>query len=249
MREIKPKRKPLIFYYILVFLILMLFNAVVIPFITSRQIKEVDYGSFMRMTEEQNIGQVEIESNYILFTAKDGGPIYKTGVMNDPDLVERLYASGAEFSSVIVKETSPLLTILLYWVLPIIVFTLIGQKFVKKFGNDLVGQNAMMFGMGKSNAKIYVKSTTGIKFSDVAGEDEAKELLSEIVDFLHNPEKYREIGASMPKGALLVGPPGTGKTLLAKAVAGEANVPFFSISGSEFVEMFVGMGAAKVRDL
>jgi cell division protease FtsH len=245
----KPKR-PLIYYYGIVIIILMLFNFLLVPYIASRQIVEVDYGSFMSMIENRELERVQIQDNQILFTTKDDDGIYKTGLVNDPTLTERLYASGVTFSSEIVETASPFQTILLYWVLPMVLFACIGQFAVKKF-MDRNGQsnNIMSFGMGKSNAKVYVKSSEGIKFSDVAGEDEAKENLTEIVDYLHNPEKYKEIGASMPKGILLVGPPGTGKTMLAKAVAGEANVPFFSMSGSEFVEMFVGMGASKVRDL
>ena len=212
--------------------------------------KEVDYGTFISMTEKKEIGKVEIESNQIVFTNKDESQIYKTGLMDDPNRTERLYESGAEFSSEIIEQMSPLVSFLLTWILPLVIFFALGQYMSKKLMNKMGGgKDSMMFGMGKSNAKIYVKSTEGIKFSDVAGEDEAKENLTEIVDYLHNPNKYKEIGASMPKGILLVGPPGTGKTMLAKAVAGESNVPFFSMSGSEFVEMFVGMGASKVRDL
>ena len=250
MNEVKMPKKPLIYYYAIAMIILFLFNALAMPYIAKRQIKEVDYGTFMTMTEDKEIGQVEIQSNQILFTDREEEQVYKTGVMNDPDLVNRLHKSGAEFTSEIVEEMSPITSVVLTWILPMIVFIAIGQmmtkKLMKKAGG---GKDSMMFGMGKSNAKVYVKSSEGIKFTDVAGEDEAKENLTEIVDYLHNPDKYKEIGASMPKGILLVGPPGTGKTMLAKAVAGEANVPFFSISGSEFVEMFVGMGASKVRDL
>ncbi|MDY5627976.1 MAG: ATP-dependent zinc metalloprotease FtsH [Clostridia bacterium] len=249
MNEVKKPKKPLIYYYGIVLLILMLFNLLLMPKMLERQIKEVDYGTFMTMTEEKNIGRVQIEANQILFTDKKGTTVYKTGPMSDPGLVERLKASGAVFSSPIIQEASPLLSFLLSWILPMVIFILLGQFLTKKMMNKAGGPNSMMFNMGKSNAKVYVKSSNGIKFSDVAGEDEAKENLTEIVDYLHNPKKYSEIGASMPKGILLVGPPGTGKTLLAKAVAGEANVPFFSMSGSEFVEMFVGMGASKVRDL
>ena len=227
----------------------MMFNFLMAPYLAQRQIKEVDYGTFMTMTENKEIGQVEIESNQILFTSKDNKTIYKTGVMDDPGRTQRLYDSGASFSSEIVEQMSPMASFLTSWVLPILIFWGIGQVLSRKMIKKMGGANSMSFGMGKSNAKIYIKSSNGIKFSDVAGEDEAKENLTEIVDYLHNPKKYEEIGASMPKGILLVGPPGTGKTLLAKAVAGEANVPFFSISGSEFVEMFVGMGASKVRDL
>lgn len=249
MNEVKTPKKPLIYYYGIALLILMLFNFLAMPWLAKRQIKEVDYGTFMTMTQNQEIGHVEIQENQILFTNKDESQVYKTGLMNDPDLVTRLHDSGAVFASKIVEQMSPFLSILLSWVLPIVIFIGIGQMMSKKLMDKAGGGNAMTFGMGRSNAKIYVKSSSGIKFSDVAGEDEAKESLAEIVDYLHNPDKYKEIGASMPKGILLVGPPGTGKTMLAKAVAGEANVPFFSMSGSEFVEMFVGMGASKVRDL
>lgn len=250
MNEIKKPKKPLIFYYTLVLVIIILINSLLVPWMAKMQIKEVDYGTFMTMTDNKEIGKVEIQSNQILFTNKDESVIYKTGVIEDPGLVERLHDSGAEFASEIVEQTSPLLSFLLTWILPLVIFFGIGEflsrKMMDKAGG---GAGSMMFGMGKSNAKVYVQSSEGIKFNDVAGEDEAKENLTEIVEYLHNPEKYKEIGASMPKGILLVGPPGTGKTMLAKAVAGEASVPFFSISGSEFVEMFVGMGAAKVRDL
>ncbi len=251
MNEVKTPKKPLIFYYVLVLVILMVVNFLIIPMIAQRQIQEVDYGTFMTMANEQQLGQVEIQedSNQILFTDKENTAIYKTGMIADPQLVDRLYASGAEFSGEIIEQMSPFLSILLYWILPIVVFIVFGHLMRKKMMDHAGGGNSMMFGMGKSNAKIYVKSAEGIHFADVAGEDEAKENLQEIVDYLHDPEKYREIGASMPKGVLLVGPPGTGKTMLAKAVAGESNVPFFSMSGSEFVEMFVGMGASKVRDL
>ena len=251
MQEIKKPKKPLIFYYVIVMLILLLFNFLAMPWLAQRQVQEVDYGTFMTMTKEKNIGQVEVQEqeNQIIFTDKDKQHIYKTGMMPDPDLTDRLYDSGAVFTSEIIKQTDPLLSILLSWILPIVVFILIGQYISRKIMKNVGGSNAMTFGMGKSNAKVYVKSSEGIRFSDVAGEDEAKENLSEIVDYLHNPDKYKKIGASMPKGILLVGPPGTGKTMLAKAVAGEAGVPFFSMSGSEFVEMFVGMGASKVRDL
>lgn len=249
MKEVKTPKKPLIYYYGLVILIVFLFNALVVPSIEERRVKAVDYGTFMTMTENQEVDLVEVQSNQILFTDKEN-QIYKTGIMNDPYLVERLHASGAQFESEILEETSPMLSILLTWVLPLLLFVGIGQHMNKKMMNKASGgSNSMMFNMGKSNAKVYVKSTEGISFSDVEGVDEAEENLQEIVDYLHNPEKYKEIGASMPKGVLLVGPPGTGKTMLAKAVAGEADVPFFSISGSEFVEMFVGMGASKVRDL
>ena len=251
MKEVKSPKKPLIYYYCIVLLVLMVFNSFILPLLARQQIKEVDYGTFMTMTENGEIGKVEIESNQILFTDKDGKTIYKTGVMNDPNLTERLHASGAEFASEIVEEASPLMTFFLTWILPVVFFVAIGQllykKMIEKMGG---GPNSMMFGLGNSNAKVYVPSTDGgIRFADVAGEDEAKDNLQEIVNYLHDPSKYKAIGASMPKGILLVGPPGTGKTMLAKAVAGEANVPFFSISGSEFVEMFVGMGASKVRNL
>ena len=241
-------KKPLIYYYVIVMLCLLLFNSLVMPWLAQRQIIEVDYGTFLEMTEQRQIGQVEVQENQILFTDKNNTAIYKTGVMNDPLLVERLNASGAIFGQEIVEEMSPLMSIVVYWILPLVLFIGIGQLMSKKLMNK-GGGNRMMFGIGNSNAKVYVQSSEGIHFADVAGEDEAKENLAEIVDYLHNPGKYREIGASMPKGVLLVGPPGTGKTMLAKAVAGEANVPFFSMSGSEFVEMFVGMGASKVRDL
>ncbi|MGM9617606.1 ATP-dependent zinc metalloprotease FtsH [Butyricicoccus sp.] len=249
MNEVKKPKKPLIYYYFIVLIIIMLFNLLLMPKMLQRQIHETDYGTFMTMTEDQNIGRVQIQDNQILFTDKDETTVYKTGLMNDPNLVERLKASGAVFSSEIVEETSPLLSILLSWILPLAIFIALGQFLSKRMMDKAGGPNSMMFNMGKSNAKVYVKSSDGIKFFDVAGEDEAKENLTEIVEYLHNPDKYKEIGASMPKGILLVGPPGTGKTMLAKAVAGEANVPFFSMSGSEFVEMFVGMGASKVRDL
>lgn len=249
MNEVKPPKKSLIWYYVIVLIVLFLLNAAVMPYITQMRIQEVDYGTFITMTENHEIKQVQIQDNQILFTDKDGKQIYKTGLMDDPGLTDRLYASGAEFSSEIIEEMSPLMTLFFSWILPMLIFIGIGQYMYKKMANKAGGSNSMMFGMGKSNAKVYVHSTEGIHFSDVAGEDEAKENLAEIVEYLHNPDKYKEIGASMPKGILLVGPPGTGKTMLAKAVAGEANVPFFSMSGSEFVEMFVGMGASKVRDL
>ena len=250
MNEVKKPKKSIISYYLIVLLVVMLFNCLVMPWILERQIQEVDYGTFMTMTEERDIGQVDIQSNQIVFTNKQNNQIYKTGLMDDPGRTERLHDAGAVFSSQIIEEASPLLSILLTWVLPMVIFIGLGQLMTKKLMERASGgPNSMMFNMGKSNAKVYVKSSDGIKFSDVAGEDEAKENLAEIVDYLHNPEKYRDIGASMPKGILLVGPPGTGKTMLAKAVAGEASVPFFSMSGSEFVEMFVGMGASKVRDL
>ena len=250
MHEVNQPRKPLIYYYFIAMVIILLFNLLLMPKIMERQIHETDYGTFMTMAEEQDIGRVQVQDNQILFTDKAETTIYKTGLMNDPGLVDRLKASGAVFSSEIQEETSPLISILMTWVLPLVIFIGIGQIMTKKLMDRAGGgSGSMSFNMGKSNAKVYVKSSDGIKFSDVAGEDEAKENLTEIVDYLHNPGKYEEIGASMPKGILLVGPPGTGKTMLAKAVAGEANVPFFSMSGSEFVEMFVGMGASKVRDL
>ena len=249
MNEVKTPKKPLISYYCIVILLLLLFNMLVMPMISQRQVKEVDYNTFMEMTYNDNIGKVELQDNQILFTDKDNTQLYKTGLMSDPELTQRLYDHGAQFASEIQEQMSPVLSFLLSWVLPIVIFVGLGQMFTKQMMKKMGGPNSMMFGAGKSNAKVYVKSSEGIKFTDVAGEDEAKENLSEIVDYLHNPNKYRDIGASMPKGVLLVGPPGTGKTLLAKAVAGEANVPFFSRSGSEFVEMFVGMGASKVRDL
>ena len=252
MQEIKKPRKPLIYYYVIVLAVLLLFNFLIMPWAAERRIREVGYETFMEMTESRDIGKVEIDQsdNEILFTNKDGDQIYKTGMVEDADLTQRLYESGAKFSGQILEQASPVLTFLLYWILPILIFVGIGQYMSRKLMNKASGgPDSMIFGMGKSNAKVYVKSSEGIKFSDVAGEDEAKENLSEIVDYLHNPAKYKEIGASMPKGILLVGPPGTGKTMLAKAVAGESNVPFFSMSGSEFVEMFVGMGASKVRDL
>lgn len=249
MNEVKKPKKPLIYYYFIALLIIMLFNLLLMPRMLERQIRETDYGTFMTMTEEKNIGRVQIQDNQIIFTDKEERTIYKTGLMNDPGLVERLKESGAVFSSEIIEETSPLLSILLTWIMPMVIFIALGQFLSKKLMDRAGGSNSMMFNMGKSDAKVYVKSADGIKFADVAGEDEAKENLTEIVDYLHNPDKYKEIGASMPKGILLVGPPGTGKTMLAKAIAGEANVPFFSMSGSEFVEMFVGMGASKVRDL
>ena len=249
MNEVKTPKKPLIYYYVIAMLVLLLINFLLVPWLAQREILEVDYGTFITMTNEKQIGQVEVQEqeNQILFTNKDNTAIYKTGMMDDPLLTERLYESGAKFSGEIIEQASPLVTFLVSWVLPIVIFIGLGQYMTKKLMQRAGGPNAMSF--GKSNAKIYVKSSDGIHFSDVAGEDEAKENLTEIVDYLHNPGKYKEIGASMPKGVLLVGPPGTGKTMLAKAVAGEANVPFFSMSGSEFVEMFVGLGASKVRDL
>ena len=249
MKEVKPPRKPLFYYYGIALVVLLLINFLLVPLVARHAVQEVDYGTFMTMTENKEIGKVEVEDNQIIFTNKDGSKVYKTGPMNDPDLTQRLYDAGAEFTRDIVEETSPLLSFVLTWILPIIIFIAIGQLMTKKLTDRAGGPGSMMFGAGKSNAKIYVQSTQGIHFSDVAGEDEAKENLQEIVNYLHDPGKYQEIGASMPKGILLVGPPGTGKTMLAKAVAGESQVPFFSISGSEFVEMFVGMGASKVRDL
>lgn len=248
MNEVKTPKKPLVYYYGIVMIILMLLNFFAMPYLAERQVIEIDYGTFITMTENRDIGQVEVKENQIIFTDKENKKIYKTGIMNDPDLVNRLYNSGATFTSEIIEEMSPLLSFLLSWVIPIAIFFVLGRMMSKRLMNKVGGGgNAMSF--GKANAKIYVQSSEGIKFSDVAGVDEAKENLTEIVDYLHNPNKYKDIGASMPKGVLLVGPPGTGKTMLAKAVAGEASVPFFSISGSEFVEMFVGMGASKVRDL
>lgn len=251
MHEVKKPRKPLIFYYVIVMVVLMLFNLLVTPYINQPEIQDVDYGTFMSMTENQQIGQVQVQQqeNYILFTDKEGTTFYRTGMMPDDNLTQRLYDSGAEFNGEIIEQTDPWITILISWVLPIVIFIALGQYMSKKMMKNAGGPNSMMFGMGKSNAKVYVKSSEGIRFDDVAGEDEAKESLSEIVEYLHDPSKYKDIGATMPKGILLVGPPGTGKTMLAKAVAGESNVPFFSMSGSEFVEMFVGMGASKVRDL
>lgn len=251
MNEVKKPRKPLIYYYTIVLIAIILFNFLAMPLISGARVKEVDYGTFITMTENKEVGKVEIQAqeNQIVFTDKDEKQVYKTGMVDDPDLTQRLYDSGAQFSGEIIEQMSPLLNIFLTWILPILIFVGIGQFMYKKLMEKAGGPNSMAFGMGKSNAKVYVKSSEGIKFSDVAGEDEAKESLAEIVDYLHDPSKYKEVGASMPKGILLVGPPGTGKTMLAKAVAGEANVSFFSMSGSEFVEMFVGMGAAKVRDL
>ena len=251
MNEVKQPKKPLIYYYGVVMIIMMLFNFLAVPWFMQRQIKEVDYGTFMEMVEQKEIGSVQIQEdqNQIVFTDKEHSKVYKTGMLNDPGIVERLYESGAKFSGEIIEQTSPFLNLLATWILPLAIFIGFGQFMSKKMMNKAGGPNSMMFNMGKSNAKVYVKSSDGIKFDDVEGVDEAEESLQEIVDYLHNPEKYKEIGASMPKGVLLVGPPGTGKTMLAKAVAGEANVPFFSMSGSEFVEMFVGMGASKVRDL
>ena len=250
MKEVKSPKKPLIFYYGIALLVIVLFNVIVSPLLIKARVTEVDYGTFMSMIEQKKIGNVEVDDDQIIFTDKDDAKkIYKTGAMNDPTLTQRLYDSGAKFSKDIETTTSPLVSFLLTFVLPLIIFIGLGQYMGKKLMEQAGGKNSMAFGFGKSNAKVYVPSTQGIHFSDVAGEDEAKESLSEIVDYLHNPKKYSDVGASMPKGVLLVGPPGTGKTMLAKAVAGEANVPFFSMSGSEFVEMFVGMGASKVRDL
>ena len=250
MKEVKTPKKPLAIYYAIVLLVLMLLNFVLVPWMNERQIKEVDYGTFMSMTEEKDIGRVDVESNQILFTDKDETQVYKTGLMNDPDLTQRLYDAGAQFSSEIVEQASPLMSFLLSFVLPIVLFVWLGNVMNRKLMEKAGGANSMMFGgVGKSNAKVYVQSTHGIRFADVAGEDEAKENLQEIVDYLHDPKKYEEIGASMPKGILLVGPPGTGKTLMARAVAGEAGVQFLSISGSDFVELYVGVGASRVRDL
>ena len=249
MKEVKTPKKPLAYYYGIVLIVLIVFNLVVTPILMEHQVKETDYGTFMSMIEKKNIGEVEVKDNQIIFTDKDQKNIYKTGLMNDPNLTDRLYECGAVFAKDIDKQMSPIISFLLTGVLPLILFIALGNYMAKKLMEHAGGKNSMAFGMGKSNAKIYVQSSEGIRFSDVAGEDEAKENLSEIVDYLHNPKKYTDVGASMPKGVLLVGPPGTGKTMLAKAVAGESNVPFFSMSGSEFVEMFVGMGASKVRDL
>ena len=251
MNQVNKPKKQLRIFYVAVLAALLVFNMVIMPLLMNAQIKEVDYGTFMTMTEEGNIGLVQIveSENYITFTDKEQTQIYKTGIVNDPGLTERLHQAGAQFSGEIIEQPSIFSQIIFNWVLPIVAFVLIGQLLSRHMMKKMGGQNSMMFNMGKSNAKVYVKSEGGIKFADVAGEDEAKESLTEIVDYLHNPKKYEEIGAKMPKGLLLVGPPGTGKTMLAKAVAGEAGVPFFSMSGSEFVEMFVGMGASKVRDL
>ena len=249
MKEVKSPKKPLIYYYVIVLLVLAVFNFFISPLLLSNEVTEVDYGTFMSMTEKKNIGRVEVEDSQIVFTDKEEKNIYKTGIMDDPNLTERLYKSGATFSKDIEKTMSPIMSFLLTFILPMVIFVVLGQYLGKKLLEQAGGKNSMAFGMGKSNARVYVQSTEGIHFDDVAGEDEAKENLAEIVDYLHNPKKYTDAGASMPKGILLVGPPGTGKTMLAKAVAGESGVPFFSISGSEFVEMFVGMGASKVRDL
>lgn len=251
MNEVKKPKKPLISYYCIVLLILILFNSLAMPWLMEHQIKDVDYGTFIQMTEDGQVGRVNIkqQSNTIVFTDKEEKTIYQTAMVDDPDLTDRLYQAGVSFYGEEIKQTSPIISFLMTWILPLLIFGVIGELFARQLMKKAGGKNAMSFGMGKSSAKVYVKSSDGIKFSDVAGEDEAKENLTEIVDYLHNPDKYKKIGASMPKGLLLVGPPGTGKTMLAKAVAGEANVPFFSMSGSEFVEMFVGMGASKVRDL
>ncbi|HIT52886.1 MAG TPA: ATP-dependent zinc metalloprotease FtsH [Candidatus Fimivicinus intestinavium] len=251
MKEVKSPKRPLIFYYLIVLGIILLFNMLVMPLLSQSQVKDVDYGTFVKMAENQELSQVEVDEtqNQILFTDKDEKVVYRVGMISDPNLAGLLKESGAKYGGQIIQQTNPIISFLLTWVLPIVIFILLGQYMNRKLMNQIGGKNSMSFGMGKSNAKIYVQSTKGLKFSDVAGEDEAKESLQEIVDYLHNPKKYTEAGASMPKGILLVGPPGTGKTMLAKAVAGEASVPFFSISGSEFVEMFVGMGASKVRDL
>ena len=250
MQEVKSPKKPLLYYYGVVLLVLLVFNLIVTPLLLKEEVTEVDYGTFMSMTEDKNIGQVQVEDQQIVFTDKDEKNVYQTNAMDDPQLTERLYESGAKFSKDVDASTSPLLSLLITGILPMLIFIGLGQYMAKKLRDQMGGKDSLMFGgMGKSNAKIYVQSTKGIRFDDVAGEDEAKESLAEIVDYLHNPQKYTDVGASMPKGVLLVGPPGTGKTMLAKAVAGEANVPLFSMSGSEFVEMFVGMGASKVRDL
>ena len=249
MNEIKqPDKRPLIYYYLIAIVVVLLLNSLLVPMYAKRSVKEVDYGTFMTMTEDNEISKVEIESNKIIFEDKNS-QVYQTGIVSDPELTDRLHEHNVEFSGQIVEQTSPIVSFLVSWVLPIAIFWALGQYLSKRMMKNLGGPDAMSFGMGKSNARVYVKSSNGIRFSDVAGEDEAKENLQEIVDYLHDPGRYKEIGASMPKGILLVGPPGTGKTMLAKAVAGEANVPFFSMSGSEFVEMFVGMGASKVRDL
>ena len=251
MQEVKKPKKPLIYYYAVVLAVLLVFNFLLMPWAAERRVTEVGYDRFIEMTEDRDVGQVEInqEDNEIVFTDKDGRNVYKTGMVDDPELTQRLYDSGARFSGQIIEQMSPILSVLLSWILPVVIFIAIGQYMSRKLMKKAGGPNSMIFGNGKSNVKVYVRSSEGIRFSDVAGEDEAKENLAEIVDYLHNPGKYREVGAAMPKGILLAGPPGTGKTMLAKAVAGEANVPFFSMSGSEFVEMFVGMGASKVRDL
>ena len=249
MNEVKRPKKPLIFYYAIVLVVLLLINLLTVPWLSQLEVQQVDYGTFVKMAEDKDLGLVEIQEteNQVVFTNKDQTAVYKAGMIPDPDLAQMLKDSGAQYSGQVIQQANPILTFLLSWVLPILIFVAIGQFMSKKLMQRAGGPNALSF--GKANAKVYVKSSEGIRFSDVAGEDEAKENLSEIVDYLHDPSKYKEVGASMPKGVLLVGPPGTGKTMLAKAVAGESNVPFFSMSGSEFVEMFVGMGAAKVRDL
>ena len=249
MKEVKKPKKPLFYYYGIVLLVLLVFNFFIMPRLMMPRVQDVDYGTFMRMTDEGDIGRVEVQSNEILFTDKEETGIFRTGLMDDPGLTERLYKSGAQFTKEIIEQMSPLMSIIVEWILPVVIFIVVGQLISRFIMKRAGGENAMMFGMNKNNARVYVQSSDGIKFADVAGEDEAKDNLKEIVEYLHDPSKYKEIGASMPKGVLLVGPPGTGKTMLAKAVAGEANVPFFSMSGSEFVEMFVGMGASKVRDL
>ena len=249
MKEVKSPKKPLLYYYGITLLVILLFNLLVAPLIARNQVTETDYGTFMQMIEDKDIGKVQVESDQIIFTGKSDGTVYTTGAMDDPTLTQRLYDAGATFTKEVQQTTSPLLSFFLTIVIPLLIFLGIGQYMSKKLMEQAGGKNSLMFGAGRSSAKVYVQSSQGIRFSDVAGEDEAKENLQEIVDYLHNPQKYTEAGASMPKGILLVGPPGTGKTMLAKAVAGESNVPFFSISGSEFVEMFVGMGASKVRDL
>ncbi|WP_303052804.1 ATP-dependent zinc metalloprotease FtsH [uncultured Dialister sp.] len=249
MKEVKPSKRPILAYYAIIFLVIIFFNSLIMPMFKSNEVKTVDYSSFMTMTENKEIDKVQVEQDQIIFTKKGDKQAYKTAPMNDPQLVDRLHQSGADFTGKIVTPMNPLLDFALSWILPILIFFGIGHYMNKKIMKNMGGPGAMQFGMGKSNAKIFVKPTNGIKFADVAGEDEAKDSLKEVVSYLHNPSRYKEIGAKMPKGILLVGPPGTGKTMLAKAVAGESEVPFFSISGSEFVEMFVGMGAAKVRDL
>lgn len=249
MKEVKPSKRPILAYYAIIFLVIIFFNSLIMPAFRSNEVKSVDYSSFMTMTENKEIDKVQVEQDQIIFTKKGDKQAYKTAPMNDPQLVDRLHKSGADFTGKIVTPMNPLLDFALSWILPILIFFGIGHYMNKKIMKNMGGPGAMQFGLGKSNAKIFVKPTDGIKFSDVAGEDEAKDSLKEVVSYLHNPSRYKEIGAKMPKGILLVGPPGTGKTMLAKAVAGESEVPFFSISGSEFVEMFVGMGAAKVRDL
>lgn len=249
MKEVKPSKRPILAYYVIIFLVIIFFNSLIMPMFKSNEVKSVDYSSFITMTENKEIDKVQVEQDQILFTKKGDKQAYKTAPMNDPQLVDRLHQSGADFTGKITTPMNPLLDLALTWILPILIFFGIGHYMNKKIMKNMGGPGAMQFGLGKSNAKIFVKPTDGIKFSDVAGEDEAKDSLKEVVSYLHNPSRYKEIGAKMPKGILLVGPPGTGKTMLAKAVAGESEVPFFSISGSEFVEMFVGMGAAKVRDL